>query len=70
MLSDTQFGFRQGRSTEMAIFHALTYIYENADKNCRVPGLYFDLSMAFDTLDHKLLLLKLRRYGIRGVCAE
>ena len=69
ILSNNQFGFRPNRSCEMAIFKAISYITDQIDKNKKVSGLYFDLSRAFDTVDHKLLLNKLNSYGIRGAAA-
>lgn len=62
-----QFGFRQNRSTELAIYDMLSYIHSELDKTNKIAGLYFDLSRAFDTVDHDLIKQKLEVYGIRGI---
>ena len=54
----------------MAI-HALSEkFYESVDNNELMLGLFIDLSQAFDTISHTILLDKLHYYGIRGVAWE
>ena len=65
-LTENQHGFRPKHSTDTATFDFLQFIYESLDENRYVIAILFDLTKAFDSVDHKMLLKKLDNMGIRG----
>jgi hypothetical protein len=68
LLSNSQFGFRKGHNTELAIIHALNYITKALDNGIPTAALFVDVSKAFDAISHHILLDKLNLLGFRGVC--
>ena len=62
----SQYGFRTGHSTELASLEFTDIIYQNLDRGKIPISVFLDLSKAFDTLDHSILLNKLQYYGIKG----
>ena len=63
----SQYGFRSKHSCELAVSKLLSEIIKNNEKKMFTIAVYLNLSKAFDTLDHLILLNKLERYGIRGI---
>ena len=57
---------KQLYSTTMALIEFSDNIHRLLDDGNYVIGIFIDFTKAFDTVDHKILLHKLHRYGIRG----
>ena len=62
-----QYGFRKNHSTEYASLHIVDYLNYEMDKNRTPTNIYLDLSKAFDSLSHYILLNKLQHYGLCDV---
>ena len=66
ILYTNQYGFRQNHSTYMAALSLIDRISTGLDNKLTTAAIFIDLSKAFDTIDHSILMEKLFAYGIRG----
>lgn len=68
--SPCQSGFRPHMGTYDTLSTVLKYIYENFNRCTPVSSIFFDLSKAFDSIDHHILITKLKSSGINGSCLK
>lgn len=66
-LDKRQFGFMKNSSTEKALLSFLTPVHDYLNDNLKVSSIFIDISKAFDTVNHNLLLAKLSHVGVRGI---
>ena len=62
MLRKKQFGFHKGDSTEHAIIQLTDQINNSFEKYHFKLGIFIDLSKAFDTVDHSIVIKPLKLY--------
>ena len=65
-----QFGFREQHGTDVALIILLDKIMSALNDGDYVLGVFLDLSKAFDTVDHSILLMKMYKYGVRGIAYD
>ena len=69
-LSPLLTGFRKNHSTQQCLVNMLEEWKKNLDNNKIVGSIFMDLSKAFDTINHDLLVSKLDGYGFSSTALK
>ena len=70
LLYSLHFGFQPFKSTVHPLIHMVHYISKAFNRNEFVIAVFLDLKKAFDLVDHKILLMKLRKIGIGDIALK
>ena len=70
LLSNKQFGFRDGSNTELATLHVINKIMPSIQDRKFAICVFLDYRACFDTICRNILFTKLERYGVRGLPLE
>ena len=61
-----QSGFRMNHSTDLCLAQLIDFVATGMDKQMHTGMILVDLQKAFDTLDHGVLLEKMKYFGFRA----
>ena len=64
---ECQYGFRSHHFCKHAIGQLVAQVIKNLELRKDTISIFLDLSKAFDSLQHDIILKKMERYGIRGI---
>jgi hypothetical protein len=67
IISNYQYGFRRGVSTQDAVLDLTSNIVESVDRGDKSLTVFIDLKSGFDTVSIPILLKRLEDVGIRGI---
>ena len=69
-MSSQQYGFIPNRSTELATLELMDRNIRAMNNQLTPINIYLELSKAFDSLDHNILVSELKYYGVQGVSLD
>lgn len=70
IISHSQYGFQEGRSTQDAMVQLISEVQGALDTSKPSLCVFIDLAKAFDTVNHRQLIKTLNNAGIRGIAAK
>jgi Reverse transcriptase (RNA-dependent DNA polymerase) len=66
LIDSNQFAYQKNISINEAVITKTDFIYNAFNENKNVLAIYLDLTRAFETINHKILLAKLENYGFHN----
>ena len=65
-INENQYGFVPNRSTQMAVMETICDLYQSLNSNLITGLLFLDVRKAFDSLNHRILISKLKNIGLEN----